>query len=149
MNGGRDLLLVLMVAAIPWVGARRWHEAVGPPARAPPCPVAVEVAGAGVGCVGVAEATRARVRNGDRLRLEGERVVWERMAPARLAVWAVAVDVNRASSEELASLDSIGPKLAERIVAARPFATVDEVGRVRGIGRRRLERLRYRLVLDE
>lgn len=71
------------------------------------------------------------------------------MAPARLAAWSVAVDVNRAGAAELASLDGIGPKLAERIVAARPFVSIADVARVRGIGARRLDRLAPRLVLDD
>lgn len=72
-----------------------------------------------------------------------------RMAADRLAAWRAPVDVNRATVEELASLDGIGPKLAARIVAARPFAGVEDVARVKGIGVRRLTRLRERLVLDE
>ena len=74
-----------------------------------------------------------------------------RMAPARLAALSLPVDLNRASLEELASLDGVGPRLAERIVAARPFAVVDDVVRVRGIGAGRLARLRPRLTvsLDE
>ncbi|HAD07671.1 MAG TPA: hypothetical protein DCE76_11000, partial [Anaerolineaceae bacterium] len=35
------------------------------------------------------------------------------------------VEVNRATIEELASVPGIGPALAERIVAARPFNSVD------------------------
>ena len=58
----------------------------------------------------------------------------------RLAAWGAPVDVNRATVEELASLDGVGLKLGARIVAARPFATIEDVGRVRGIGRRRLAR---------
>jgi competence ComEA-like helix-hairpin-helix protein len=71
------------------------------------------------------------------------------MAPARMAALGTVVDVNRASLEELASLDGIGPRLAARIVAARPFSSVDDVARVRGIGAKRLARLRARLSLDE
>jgi competence ComEA-like helix-hairpin-helix protein len=71
------------------------------------------------------------------------------MPADRWAAWQVPVDVNRASVAELASLDGIGPKLAARIVARRPFASVDEVATVSGIGQRRLTRLRPRLVLDD
>lgn len=71
------------------------------------------------------------------------------MAPDRLAAWGVPIDVNHGTLAELASLQGVGPKLAARIVAARPFRSVDEVARVRGIGRRRLERLRARLSLGQ
>ena len=57
------------------------------------------------------------------------------MAPRRLAALGWPVDLNRASVEELASLDGIGPQARRRASSrARPFASVDEVARVRGIG---------------
>jgi hypothetical protein len=148
MNGARDLLLSLMMLAIPLVAARglRGPPRLGPPGAIAPCDVPVEVAGEGVACLDEDEARAARVRAGDRLRPGASGgLARERMAPERLAEWQAPVDVNRASPAELASLDGIGPRLAERIAAARPFASVEEVGRVKGVGRRRLERLRPRL----
>jgi competence protein ComEA len=58
---------------------------------------------------------------------------------------AEKIDVNRAGEAELRRLPGIGPTLSARIVAARkqrPFATVDELRRVKGIGAKTLERLR-------
>ena len=52
------------------------------------------------------------------------------------------MDVNAASAADLELLPRIGPALARRILEARPFATVDDLVRVRGIGPRTLERLR-------
>jgi DNA uptake protein ComE-like DNA-binding protein len=60
----------------------------------------------------------------------------------RSAPSAAPVDVNRASETELAELPGVGPALASRIVAARPFADVDELRRVRGMRRATFERLR-------
>jgi competence protein ComEA len=60
----------------------------------------------------------------------------------RTAERAVPLDVNRASEAELARLPGVGPTLAARIVAARPFEAVDELRRVRGLRRSTLERLR-------
>jgi competence protein ComEA len=57
-----------------------------------------------------------------------------------------AVDVNRASEEELAALPGIGRAIASRIVAARPFGDVADLQRVRGLRRAALDRLRPRLV---
>jgi len=44
------------------------------------------------------------------------------------------VSINRASAEELAALPGIGPTLARRIIASRPFLTIEELLRVSGIG---------------
>ena len=58
------------------------------------------------------------------------------------AVSTERVDVNRATEGELKGLPGIGPALASRIVAARPFAHVEELRRVRGLRRTTLEQLR-------
>jgi competence protein ComEA len=116
--------------------ALRPPGALGRAGPAPPCAIPIERPGRGVACVD------GGARAGDR---EGG----GRMAPDRLAAWGAPVDINRATVEELASLEGIGPKIGARIVAARPFARVEDIARVRGVGRRRLARLRGRLFLDE
>lgn len=55
------------------------------------------------------------------------------------------VDLNRADLQGLMSLPGIGPAIAERILVARreqPFASLEDLIRVRGIGPRTVERLR-------
>jgi competence ComEA-like helix-hairpin-helix protein len=55
------------------------------------------------------------------------------------------VDVNQATLEDLQLLPGIGPKLAQRIIDERekkPFANVDDLRRVYGIGAKTLEKLR-------
>jgi competence protein ComEA len=52
------------------------------------------------------------------------------------------VDLNRASAAELEQLPGIGPKLAERIIANRPFKSVEDLEAVPGIGPKTLEKLR-------
>jgi hypothetical protein len=124
----------LLLAAIPAVAWPRPQPSVGPPESRPTCPAWIEKGGRVLCTPGA--------RSGDRIDSDGRR---SRMAPARLAALGVPVDLNRASVAELMSLDGVGAKLAERIVAARPFVTVDDVLRVRGIGVRRLSTLRPRL----
>jgi DNA uptake protein ComE-like DNA-binding protein len=65
-------------------------------------------------------------------------------APGRRprAAPAGPLDVNQATEPELAGLPGVGPTLAARIVAARPFADVDELRRVKGMRRTTLERVR-------
>jgi DNA uptake protein ComE-like DNA-binding protein len=68
-----------------------------------------------------------------------------RPRPARSSA---PLDVNRASEGELGDLPGVGPALAARIVAARPFASVDELRRVPGMRRALLDRVRPRLAVD-
>lgn len=59
------------------------------------------------------------------------------------------IDINTATVAELQGLPAIGPKLAERIVEARnqkPFASIEDLRRVSGIGAKTLEKLRPHLV---
>ncbi len=69
-----------------------------------------------------------------------------RMPPADLEALDQPADLNSADASELEGLPGIGPKLAARVIAARPFASVDALAEVRGIGPRTLDRLRPRLV---
>jgi competence protein ComEA len=52
------------------------------------------------------------------------------------------IDLNAASERLLVTLPGIGPVMAQRIVAARPFHTLDDLLRVPGIGPARLAALR-------
>ena len=59
---------------------------------------------------------------------------------------AAAVNINSATKEQLESLDGIGPVKAQAIVDHRkahgPFKTVDDLRNVKGIGTKRMEKLR-------
>lgn len=55
------------------------------------------------------------------------------------------IDLNTANREQLESLPGVGPKTADKIIAFRnqqPFASVDDLRHVSGIGDKRLETLR-------
>ena len=79
---------------------------------------------------------------------EGPESGWSRMSPDELAMLGQPVDLNEASLAELESLPRVGPKLARRIVEGRPYADVDALERVRGIGPATLVRLRDRAVVE-
>jgi len=56
------------------------------------------------------------------------------------------IDLNRATTDDLTRLPGVGPALARRIVDIRdsvgPFTQVDELGRVRGMTVRKIDKLR-------
>ena len=51
------------------------------------------------------------------------------------------VDVNTAAEEELIALTGIGREIADAVVRARPFASIDDLLSVPGIGKATLKRL--------
>jgi competence protein ComEA len=63
--------------------------------------------------------------------------------------YVYTLDINHSTWVEWAQLDGIGEKLARRIVADRdehgPFASIDDVSRVRGIGKKTMDRIRPHL----
>lgn len=62
------------------------------------------------------------------------------------------LDLNRATAAELRRLPRIGPVLSQRILDARaekPFRSVDDLRRVRGIGPKTMERLRPYVVVED
>ena len=52
------------------------------------------------------------------------------------------LDVNSATESELDSLPGVGPVLASRIIAARPFKNADGLRHVKGIGAKTYEKIR-------
>ncbi|GAB4351761.1 MAG: ComEA family DNA-binding protein [Gammaproteobacteria bacterium] len=67
--------------------------------------------------------------------------------------WAVQLDINRATAEEIAnSLQGIGPNKAQAIVRYReqhgPFTRIEDLTKVRGIGKKTLEKIRDRLSIS-
>ena len=64
---------------------------------------------------------------------------------------AALVNVNTATPDELNTLPGIGPVLARRMIderARRPFTSVEDLGRVSGIGPKRREALRGLVTFD-
>ena len=59
----------------------------------------------------------------------------ERLFPAKL-------DINTATEKELRLIPGIGPVLAARIIAARPFRSADDLKKVNGIGDKKYAEIR-------
>jgi DNA uptake protein ComE-like DNA-binding protein len=52
------------------------------------------------------------------------------------------IDINSAGLEQLMTLPGVGEAIARRIIEGRPYRTVDDLRRVKGIGERRLTEIR-------
>jgi DNA uptake protein ComE-like DNA-binding protein len=52
------------------------------------------------------------------------------------------ININTATNDELQQLPRVGPATSARIIAARPYRSVSDLLRVRGIGPRTLDQLR-------
>lgn len=52
------------------------------------------------------------------------------------------ININTAGQAELESLPGIGPVYAQRIIESRPFGSIEEITRVKGIGDKTLEKLK-------
>ncbi len=74
------------------------------------------------------------------VREETPRVTHSRTRPA-------AVDVNSASLETLAALPKVGPELAQKIVSARPFKSLDQLNKIEGIDLKHLNEMGLVLII--
>ncbi len=135
----RRVLLALLVATV--------ALATLAPSAPPPIPSrVVEVPGRGWVDAGTVPGLPPSVADGARLewRVQGqeaEPAPETTVAPPGALAAGARVSLNRASAAELEALPGIGPALAARIVAGRPYRAANDLDRVKGIGPKALERL--------
>lgn len=86
---------------------------------------------------------RAKQRSEERELQEIQRQVIKTKSPQ------FSLDLNTATERELQSIKGIGPILAKRIIAGRPYRTVDDLLKIKGIGPKRLEKIRAYVVVGK
>ena len=86
---------------------------------------------------------RAKQRSEDQELMELQNQVKKAPSPESL------LDLNTASKKELQSIKGIGPVLAERIIAGRPYRTIDDLLKVKGISPKKLENIRSYFVVGK
>ena len=52
------------------------------------------------------------------------------------------IDINSATQKELETLSGIGPKLAQAIIAGRPYKKIEDILEVKGIGKKKLAKIK-------
>jgi competence protein ComEA len=107
----------------------------------PPVRLADALAAAGAPDLSVADAT---IAGGTRVVVESGAVRLETMD--ELLVVGLPIDINRAGAAALEAVPGLGPSRSAAIVAEReargPYADVDALARVRGIGPATIDKLR-------
>lgn len=56
------------------------------------------------------------------------------------------VEINTASLGQLDEIIGIGPTLGQKIIDARPFLSIDDLTRVKGIGKKTLQKIKYQRI---
>ncbi len=122
---------------VPGIGPKTLDR-LAPHLALPPGPAREDGARSGRGDAAASGAVRARTRPSGS----------DASSRSTRSRGSLSVDVNTATAAELTGLPGVGPVIAARIVAYRdsagPFARVDDLVRVRGIGPATLERIRPR-----
>lgn len=57
------------------------------------------------------------------------------------------INLNTATEKELKSVRGIGSTLAEKIIAGRPYKSLDDLKKIKGIGKKKLENICQSVVI--
>lgn len=59
------------------------------------------------------------------------------------------IDINSAGEKELKTIKGIGPAIASRIISGRPYKKIDDLLKVKGIGKKKFNKIRYRVKVEK
>lgn len=115
------------------------------PDQGGPACIVIERKDRGAICMPMQEAARLGLRSGDVWSADTVNLPRPRMAPRRLMLSGVRLDINRATAEELIALPEIGAGLSRAILKARAqhgrLRCQADLEQVPGLGARRLRRI--------
>ncbi len=57
------------------------------------------------------------------------------------------ININKATAKELESLPGIGPALSKRIIEGRPYKTIEDIKKVKGIGEKTFEKIKDKITV--
>ena len=86
----------------------------------------------------------------DLITIEGETVVTGKTKAAIAAPLAPGekININTASASELQSLRGVGPAMAKAIIAGRPYASIEELTKVKRVGSKTLNKWRDSITVE-
>lgn len=58
------------------------------------------------------------------------------------------MDINKATKEQLIGLPNVGPVTADAIIAGRPYTSVEELKKIKGIGEAHFEHMKPRVKVE-
>jgi competence protein ComEA len=71
----------------------------------------------------------------------------EKKAPAASPAAAAPVDLNTADQKALESLPGIGPALAKKIMEGRPFQSVEDLSRIKGLNKSKIDAIKDKVTV--
>jgi competence protein ComEA len=77
----------------------------------------------------------------------GKEVAPSKQAPASPPAAAAPVDLNMADQKALESLPGIGPALAKKIMEGRPFQSVDDLSRIKGMNKSKIDAIKDKVTV--
>ena len=85
------------------------------------------------------------LEDGEQLRVPSKNALEPSSAGTSSATPTERINVNTASASELENLPGVGPKMAAKLIAGRPYSSMNDLDKLKGIGPSMLKKLEPRV----